>query len=422
MSKEAGYPGKVKLFLTGHGVSSVGTRMQTAAMLWHLYEITGSPVALGALGLAEWVPLLLLATIGGEVADRKNRRYVIAISQVFQFFPALALGLLTWTGQESVALIYGVAALGSAAQAFDASARKALLPALSGEQGLARAMSAMDLAKNAAKLLGPALMGVLVASMGLAWVYLINSVSFFVMLGTVLSLPKASGHVEVQEGPGEAEGFVKRIGEGFQFVRSSKLVRSLVLLDFWGTFCAGAEALLPMVAKETLGVDAAGYGLLASAAACGALVSGFALVAYPPKRRVGRTVIVSSLFFGAATVVFALSNSFVAVFVALAFIGAADTVSTVLRNTVIQVATPNALRGRVTSVGMLFSKSGPRLGQMEAGLVAGVWGVSFSILSGGVLALFTTCVLAGLYPELRKLDGMEEARPGDTPANPAEPL
>jgi MFS family permease len=383
--------------------------MQTAAILWHLYELTGSAVALGAVGLAELIPILILATLGGEVADRVDRRKVIAVSQVVQALPALGLALVTFMGTESVAMLYGVAALGAAAQAFDSSARKALIPQLAGTEALPRAMSAMDLAKNTAKLVGPALMGILVASLGLGWVYLLNSASFAIMLVAVMCIPVALGKAQEVNVLAGAAGMRVRIAEGFRFVRNSKLVRSMVLLDFWGTFTAGAEALLPIVAGEVLGLDAAGYGVLASAAALGALLSGAYLVARPPKSHLGNVIIGYSLLFGLATLWFGLSTSFVGIFVALAFVGGADTVCTVLRNTILQVATPNELRGRVTSVAMLFSKSGPRLGQMEAGLVAGLWGVSASILSGGALALITTAFIARSYPELRALKTMKEA-------------
>ena len=398
----------LKLFLTGHAASSMGTRMQTAALLWHIYDITESPVALGALGLAEWVPLMLLSLVGGDVADRFNRRTIIALAQVIQILPSIVLGFMTLWGAEHLGMLYGVAALGAGAQAFDGSARKALIPQLAVPNELPKAMSAMDLAKNTAKLGGPALMGVVAATVGLGWVYVLNGLSFGLMLAAIWMLPVDRGAVPESN---TSEPFMVRLRAGITFMRKSRVVRGLILLDFWGTFCAGAETLLPMVADEVLGLGVEGYGILATGGAIGALLAGVFLVWKPPGRGVGLWVFGASSLYGFSTIGFGVAAEVSLVFVALMMIGAADTVSTVLRNTMVQLATPDGFRGRVTALSMIFSKSGPRLGQMEAGLVAGWFGVTASLVSGGILALLTTGILAVRYSSILSLQSMTDVTP-----------
>lgn len=400
---EAPKRGGLLPFLAGHSLSAMGSRMLSAALLWHVYVITESAVALGSLAAVELVPMLLVAGPGGVIVDRLDRRLLLGVTQALQALPALFLAAVTFSGQDSVLVLYLAAALGSTIQTVDAATRKAIVPRLVLPRDLSRALSAMDLVKNLAKLAGPALMGLMVAAVGLAPVYLLTSLSYAAMMLALVFVPAAGGVASQAKA-----GLWGSVAEGIRFVRGTPVVWSLLVLDFLATFLAGAEALLPLVADRIIGVGPAGYGVLSSAAAMGALGGGALLLAFSPQRRLGRVVLGSAALFGLATIAFGLANSFVTCFVALVLLGAADTVSTVLRNTVLQLRTPDALLGRVSAVGMVFSKSGPRLGQLEAGLVAGAFGVSASIISGGVLCLAAVGAIAWWFPRLRELDGMEE--------------
>lgn len=386
-------------FLTGHAVSAMGGKMQAAALLWHIYQLTGSAVALGVLGAVELLPIVLFSAVGGVAADRYDRRWVLGLSQAAQALPALLLAVLTSLEFATIWVIYAVAATGAAVQAFDTPARKALVPQLVEPEGLARALSAMDLTKNLAKLGGPALMGVLVAWAGLPWVYLLNALSFGVMIVVLLQLPAATGRRTAK-----GRGIVAPFLAGIRFVRDMPVVRSLIVLDFVATLLAGAEALLPMVADRVLGIGVLGYGLLSSSVALGALLGGAILLWRPPRRRLGRMVLGSVAVYGLATIGFGLASHALACFAALVVLGAADTVSTVLRNTLLQLRTPDAFRGRISAVNLVFSKSGPRLGQLEAGLVAGWIGVTGSIVSGGVLCLGALAWMTWRHPVLRELN------------------
>lgn len=387
-------------FLVGHALSTVGGRMQAAALLWHVYAQTGSAFALGGLAAAELAPTLGLAVVAGVAADRYDRRALLAVSQAAQAVPALVLAGATWGGADHFGVLYGAAAAGAVGQAFDTAARKALVPRLVAPARLASAVSSIDLVKNVGKLLGPALMGLSAATIGLAPIYLVNALSFAAMLAALARVPASAPS-------GLPAGWVAPLGEGIRFVRAAPVVGALIWLDFVATLFAGAEVLLPAVADRVLGVGPAGYGVLASATAAGALLAGGWLAAKPPRRRVGALAIGAAVAFGVATVAFGVAHDLAACVAALVAVGAADTVSTVLRNTLLQLRTPDGLRGRVTAVSALFTKSGPRLGQLEAGLVAGWFGLQASIVSGGALCVAAAIAVAWWSPALRAVDRPE---------------
>ena len=395
-------PGGMRLFLGAHLISSVGTRMQTAALLWHSYALTSSAISLGLVGAFELIPLLLLSAWGGVVADRADRRYVLLITQLLMAIPALALAFITWSDQAHIAWIYGATMIAAAVQAFDIAARKALVAELTPTRELGRVMSWMDLAKNIAKLSGPALMGILAAQLGLWMVYLINAISYSVMVFALVKLPAIKSKQKRSDTP--QLNVRQRFTEGLRFVRGEPVLKSLIALDFFATLFAGAEALLPMVAVERLGIEVGGYGLLASASAGGALIGGIFLLARPPQVKLGLWSLGSAVLYGVATVIFGLASSVLTCAISLALVGCADTISTVLRNTLMQLQTPNMIRGRVTSISAIFSKSGPRLGQLEAGIVAAHFGLVTSIVSGGLLCVGSV-ILVGLWsPALRSLN------------------
>jgi MFS family permease len=404
-------------------VSQVGSQMQSVALHWHVYLLTGSPLALGAMGLTRALPTALFSLWGGVVADRRDRRLVMLAAQSGMTLVALALAALTLSGRETLLALYLLNALGAAAGAFDNPSRQALIPRLVPLSSLPGAL-AMNLAMFQTALIGgPALAGLLIAghaasglagaaSAGaatsgtgaIAMIYAINAVSFLGVLGVLATL-RTSGQVEAPAG-GVHEPPLAALREGLRFVLTTPVMVWSTGLDFVATFFAGAMSLLPIVADKLLHVGPAGYGALVAAPAAGALLGSLYTAARPLPERQGRLLLASIAAYGLATVVFGLSRSYALTLVALAATGLADLVSTVIRQTLRQLLTPDRLRGRMTGVNMMFFIGGPQLGEVEAGLVASLFasavtGVTVSIVFGGVMTLLAAAVVAAATPVIR---------------------
>ncbi|MCX6360695.1 MAG: MFS transporter [Armatimonadetes bacterium] len=377
-----------RLIWIGQTISVAGTQMQSAALLWHLNALTHSPVALGLMGLYRALPMVALSIAGGAMADSADRRRVLIVTQVLLGFSAAALAAATGAGHATAALLYGITAVNAATQAFGNPARQALMPNLVPREDFGNAVSLNSIASNTAAIVGPAAAGLLVARVGMAAVYWVNAASFLAVIAALLAIrPKDSR----PEGPGPGMGLAAA-AEGLRFVFRTPILVWTMGLDFTATFFSTASSLLPIFATDVLKVGAEGYGLLAAAEGMGSLASGSVMAMLRPPRRTGRAILAAVTLYGVATALFGLSRTMWAAFAALALLGAGDTVSTILRQTLRQMVTPDRLRGRMTAVNMLFVMGGPQLGNLEAGLVAGLWGVPFSIASGGL-----ACVLvAGL--------------------------
>jgi MFS family permease len=405
-------------------VSQTGSQMQTVAIHWHVYLLTRSPLALGALGLTRVVPIILFSLWGGVAADRLDRRRVMFATQFAMLAGAAALAAFTFTGHESLALLYGANALLAAAAAFDNPARQALVPRLVPLAELPAALSLNLTMFHAATIGGPALAGLLIAGGGapsagltqalgsgasgdtrrLALIYALNALSFVGVLCALL-LMRTSGRVVVGSEGHEAPFTALR--EGLRFVFGTPIMVWTTGLDFLATFFAGSLSLLPVFADQVLGVGPAGYGWLVAAPALGALAGSlYASVRHLPARQ-GRLLLVSVTFYGVATVVYGLSRSYWLTFLALVLSGLADLVSTVIRQTLRQMLTPDNLRGRMTSVNMIFYTGGPQLGEFEAGIVASLFasaavGVTVAVVSGGIGTILLAAGVAVLAPVVRK--------------------
>ncbi len=382
------------VFWLGHTFSSVGTKMQQTALLWHIYELTNDMGALGLMGAVKLAPMVALVLLGGVLADRVSRRRVLIWSQAAMGLLALALGALSLDGLSGPLALYVVAALTEGASAFDAPARKALLPQLVPLEALSSALTLTSISKNAAKLVGPALMGLMVVYVDIGWVYVVNGLSFLAVLASLYVIPDAVMAQEVKVG----QGTTSAIMEGARFLGRSRVLVSMILLDFCANLWAAATVLLPVYAKDVLALDSAGYGLLASSIAAGGLLASFFLLALPEPDNKGRWVVLGSLGFGLGTALLGVSSSLWLSMVALALVGGMDQVSSVFRNTINQVATPDALRGRVTALNTLFNKGGPRLGELEAAMAASLMGLTPSLIFGGVACVLTTGLIVGWHP------------------------
>ena len=376
--------------------------MQTAAVLWHV-SLLAAPgakgLALGLVGASQVVPIIAFSMLSGVVADALDRRKVMLVTQSTMAVLAAALAGLTFAGLSTVWPIYLLAALSSGAASFDGPARQALIPNLVPRQDLANALGLNTLMFQIASVAGPSLAGLVIATAGIAWVYAINAVSF---LAVIVAL------VVMRARPHTAEGVRSPLTwaaarEGFRFVFAQPIVRATMLLDFVATFFASATALLPIFAQDILHVGARGYGWLYAAPSVGAVLAGL-WMAYRVDRieRRGAVLLWAVAAYGAATVVFGLSRSFWLTLVCLAAVGGADTVSTVIRNIVRQLETPDHLRGRMTGVNMIFFMGGPQLGELEAGVAAQLFGAVVSVVSGGVGCLAATAVVARREVRLRR--------------------
>lgn len=372
-----------RLLWLGQFVSLTGSQMQLVAINWHIYILTQSKLALGGVGLVRVVPIILCSLIGGVVADVLDRKKMILISQTVMLLSAATLAALTASNLQSIWPIYLVTALISAAAAFDNPARQALLPTLVPARHFPNAVSLGLVVFQISMIGGPALAGLILSGFGPELVYALNALSFLATICAVL-LIRASGRAERKSSDPVARVSFSALREGLSFVWRTPIIVQTMTLDFVATFFASATVLLPVFATDILHVGARGYGILSAAPAVGAVIAGLVMARLGTLRKQGATIIISVAVFGAATIVFGLSRLFWLSILMLALVGAADTVSTVLRQTIRQLVTPNYLRGRMTSVNMIFFMGGPQLGELEAGALAAVIGAPLAVATGGV--------------------------------------
>jgi MFS family permease len=391
-----------RLLWTGQLISVAGSMMQSAAILWHVSLLVPPDMkglALGAMGLVRLVPVLIFSLVSGVVADTVDRRRLMLCSQTVMTLIAIILSVLTFRGLEALWIVYVLAALNSAAWAFDGPARQALIPNLVPREHLPNAISLNAIMFQTASVVGPSLAGIVIAALGTAWVYVVNAITFLAVIGALLLMQKVPTRAE---GSGNTISWRAAV-EGFRFVFGAPLIRSSMLLDFFATFFASATALLPIFAQDILHVGARGYGWLYAAPSVGAVLASLVMIRISDGIvRRGLVLLWAVAGYGIATMVFGVSNAFWLTFVCLAATGATDTVGMILRNVIRQLHTPDRLRGRMTSVNMVFFMGGPQLGEMEAGAVASLFGAPISVLSGGIGCLLATGFIAKITPELRR--------------------
>jgi len=364
--------------------------MQLAAINWHIYLLTRSALALGLVGACRAVPIILCSLMGGVVADVVDRRRLMVVTQSIMLLCSAMLAFISFKGLAHVWPIFLLTAIAAAAWAFDTPARQSLMPMLVPVKDFPNAVSLSMLMFHIGLITGPPLAGFLLASHGPAMVYAINAVSFVgVIIG--LLMMHTSGQQEKTDAQSN-EISLQALLEGLRFVRRTPIIVQTMTLDFVATFFASANQLLPIYATDILAVGARGYGFLAAAPASGAIVAGLIMARIGVLKRQGMTVIVSVGLYGLATIAFGVSRVFWFSLVMLAATGAADAVSTILRQTIRQLVTPNKLRGRMTSINMIFFMGGPQLGEVEAGTVAALLGAPLSVVTGGV-----ACVLAAIF-------------------------
>lgn len=388
-------------FLLARISGLTANQMLMVAVAWHMYDLTSSAWDLGLVGLFQFVPALLVALPAGHVVDRFHRGRIFALCVFVQSMVALLLvGSLAWHF-ASRELILMVSVLLGMTRAFQMPAQQALTPNLVPPHLLPRAVALSSGSVQLAVIAGPAIGGLLYAH-GPITVYLVAT-------AMLLSAALLSLFVHYAHRSSSQAATLQHLLAGLVFVWRHKVLLGATSLDMFAVLLGGATALLPIYARDILHVGPEGLGVLRAAPAVGALLMSLALTRWPLERRVGRKLLLAVAVFGMATVVFGLSHSFWLSLIALAATGAADNISVVVRLTVMQLETPDEMRGRVAAVNSIFIGASNQLGEFESGSVAALWGPEFSVISGGVGTVLVAALWLRLFPGLARRDHLRSA-------------
>jgi MFS family permease len=392
------------LFWCARWCGGMAAQIQSVALGWHMYalarrtlNVQQSALMVGMIGLAAFLPVLLLTLPAGEAADRHDRRKLALACVAGQMLTAFILTLAAWRDIATPALLLGVAALFGASRAFFAPANTAMGPMLVPRELLPRSIAWNSLAFQTASIIGPAVAGVLVG-ISPAHAY-VTGLILFAVSGLCVTAIRAPTKPQTQ--PGSRWTLMK---EGLAYVWREKIVFGAISLDLFAVLLGGATALLPVFARDILHVGAEGFGVLRAGPAIGATVVAFWLAAHPIRRKAGAYMLGGVAVFGLATCVFAVSKDLWLSVTALAVLGGADMLSVYVRQTLIQLVTPDVMRGRVAAVSSVFIGASNELGEFESGLVARVLGPIGAALFGGIGSLAVTGLWAWRFPALRKAD------------------
>lgn len=389
-----------KLFFWGSLVSEVGTQMQVVAINWQIYEITNSAISLGVVGLAGFIPILVFSLIGGVVADKVDRKNLLITTQIFQAIFAGMLAIATFLGVTTPSLIYTTIALIGIAKSFQAPARQAIIPHLVPRPYFINAVSLNTLIRQSSIVIGPAIAGFMIEGLGVKSIYIFNAVSFLFLIFALIPIK-----VNVAPLEKKVSYSLKSVWEGIKFVKGNQILYSTMLLDFLANFFSSATTLLPIFAKDILGTGARGLGILYASPAIGAVLAGLIMATLHNIKHQGKIILASVMLYGLATIGFGLSKSFYFSLLFLSLVGVGDMISTVLRNTIRQLITPDYIRGRMVSINMIFIQGGPLIGETEAGLVAAITSAPFSVITGGIATVAVTALVAVYIPKLRNYSG-----------------
>ncbi len=393
------------LLWAGLIISVVGSQMQQWVLFWQVSQLSRAPIAVSILGGVRFIVVLALSLVGGLVADRYNRRTIMFLTQTALALVALVLGLLTLWGVIQLWQIYVLTAIQAAASAFDLPARQSLTPNLVSREVLPSAFSLTSIAFSTGSILGPALSGLVIGYWGTAWAYILNAISFLAVIFALILMGAVPQRASAA--PKGMKAALTDIRVGVSFIRHQPLILSSMILDFFATFFASANTLLPYFSQYVLHVGEVAYGWLAAASSAGSVLVGLVVSQFNNVRRQGALLIGAVVVFGLATILFGMSRIYALVFFALALSGAADSVSTIIRNTIRNLNTPDSLRGRMTGINQIFFMGGPQLGEVEAGAAAQAFGVPFAIYSGGIGVIVIVVLIAARWPVLLHYNGDE---------------
>lgn len=398
------------LLWLGLMVSVAGSQMQLWSLFWHLRTLSSEPIAVSGIGVARFLPILVFSLIGGLVADLYNRRRILFLTQSMQALVAFALWGLTFYGHIQIWQIYVLTSIQAMAVSFDLPARQSLVPNLVAKEDLPSAFSMMSIAFDIGSIIGPGMSGMVIAYLGQHSTYLINGISFAAVIFALILMgpvPQIISQEARERGINLAA-----IKEGIHFIRKQPIILSSMILDFFAAFFSSANTLLPFVARDILHVGAVAYGWLSAAQSIGAVTAALIISQREKIHRQGAMLVGAVVVFGLATLLFGISTIFTVTIFALIIMGAADSVSTILRNTIRQLQTPDFIRGRMVSINQIFFMGGPQLGEIEAGLFAQIFGTPFAIISGGVGCILAVLWVSKRWPQLRRYNGDEAVLAG----------
>ena len=391
------FPASFRRFLWTRLLGGTANQMLMVALAWQMYDLTGSAWDLGLVGLAQFIPALILTLPAGQWVDRVDRRGVLAAALVLQAVAAAVLTVGSYSEWVGRGVIFAMCGILGVARALQMPSSQALVPALVGVDALPRAFAASSTLLKIAVIGGPVVGGLLYA-FGAAVVYLTCLAFLVASIAYVTAIPRVAPSANAP--PVSVESLMA----GFAFIWRKKQVLGAISLDLFAVLLGGATALLPIYAKDILGTGAWGLGLLRAAPAVGALAMGLLLAQRPLSRHVGRRMFVSVAIYGASIVVFGVSQDFMLSFVALAIGGGADMVSVVIRQTLVQLDTPDDMRGRVSAVNGVFIGASNELGEFRAGTMAAVMGPIAATVVGGIGTLVVAALWIKWFPALAKRD------------------
>ncbi len=385
--------------------AGLAVQMQSIAVGWQIYDMTHRPIALGYVGLAQFLPVFGFALIAGHVVDRFDRRLILMACIALQLVCAASLFWLAHRHVGAVWPIYAVLVLFGTARAFSAPASQSLLPALVPQENLGSAFAWNSSVNQSMTIAGPAMVG-LIYGYGADVVYAASGVLLAIAIAATLAIGTPE-RVAAQRGISW-----QSVIAGINFIRSRPEILGAMVLDLFAVLFGGATALLPVYARDILDVGPLGLGVLRSAPAVGAVLVGLALAHRSLGRRTGRTMFASVAVFGVATIVFGLSHDFLLSLAALVILGASDMVSVFVRQNLVLRATPDAMRGRVNAVNFLFVGASNELGEMESGLTASWFGTVAAVVVGGVGTLAVMAIGLWRFPALAAVDRLEDVTTG----------
>lgn len=402
----------VRLVAVGRCAAALGQQIINVAVGWQLYERTGSAWSLGLVGLFELAPVVALAIVSGNAADRYSRRNIAIVAQTLLAFAALGLMLVSHL-DGPVWIIYGLLMLVGTARVFASTSVATVLPQLIDRAQFANATAWLSSAYQVAAVAGPAVGGLIIAGTGgTTWAYMAATVGQLIFVGCFLRLPA------VRSEAGAAKRSVADLFAGFTFIRRTPAFLAAITLDMFAVLLGGAVALLPIYAKDILQVGPEGLGWLRAAPSVGSLILALAQTRLKPWARPGRALLVTVIGFGLATIGFGLSTNFALSLFCLLLTGMFDSVSVVIRFTLEQSLTPDPLRGRVSAINYVFIGFSNEFGTFESGAVASLFGPVFSVISGGVGTILVVIAVAAMWPQLLRLPPLHTLKAGEIDAEP----
>ena len=395
----------VRRYLFSSALGSVGLNLMVTVLFKQAYDMTGDELTIGLLGLAQFIPAVLLVLVSGWVADRFDRRRVSALFILARGVCALGLAVYSWNDPTRVWPMFAIAAAMGASEAMLSPARRSIPPLISTQQQFPHVIALWTATFTGAAIIGPILGGFLY-TVGPGEAYAVAAAMELLSIAPMLMIRYVREPERMRDRPTMSTAL-----EGLHFVIHSPIVLAAISLDLFAVLFGGAVALIPAVAEEQLHVGDIAYGWLRAAPGIGAATMAVILAVTPIRRRVGPTLLVAVAIFGLGTIVFGVTTNYAVAFIALVVISAADMISMFIRGSLVPLATPHEQLGRVTAVESVFIGASNELGAFESGVAARAFGLPWSIAAGGMMTLLIATSFAWLFPSLREIDTFDEVRP-----------